>query len=104
MAIVVGIHELLSAEADSDDRLPERERRLVSMRDDFASDLPDGPRPGPGSRMRLWICSCEKPVKVRVARDDFRAHCDVCGAAFIRGEPDPRPRSRGRVRSARVGR
>ena len=38
---------------------------------------------GSGSRLRLWECDCTpKPVKVRVASDDFRATCDHCGAAF----------------------
>jgi hypothetical protein len=37
---------------------------------------------GSGSRLRLRICRCEKPVRVRVASDDFHAHCDACGQAF----------------------
>ena len=40
--------------------------------------------PGSGSRLRLWECECAKPVKVRVASDDFKAHCDECGEAFTR--------------------
>jgi hypothetical protein len=39
---------------------------------------------GSGSRLRLWVCGCEKPV--RVASDDFRAHCDVCGQAYQHAE------------------
>lgn len=39
---------------------------------------------GSGSRYRLWECSCEPPVKVRVASDHFRAHCDDCTQAFMR--------------------
>ncbi|HTE67057.1 MAG TPA: hypothetical protein VK736_12480 [Candidatus Binatia bacterium] len=39
---------------------------------------------GSGSRQRLWECECERPVKVRTASDDFKAHCDVCGSAFAR--------------------
>lgn len=39
---------------------------------------------GSGSRLRLWICDCATPVKVRVSSDDFRAHCDECDAAFKR--------------------
>ena len=35
---------------------------------------------GSGSRLRLWECGCG--VKVRVASDDFRAHCDKCGGTF----------------------
>jgi hypothetical protein len=40
--------------------------------------------PGSGSRLRLYICSCAKPMKVRVASDDFDATCHRCGAAFTR--------------------
>lgn len=36
----------------------------------------------PGSRLRLWECTCG--VKVRVARDDFRATCGECGGPFER--------------------
>jgi hypothetical protein len=39
---------------------------------------------GSGSRLRLWECECERPVKVRVASDDFKAHCDTCGEPFSR--------------------
>ena len=37
--------------------------------------------PGSGSRLRLWECAC--PVKVRVASDQFRAHCDICQTPFL---------------------
>jgi hypothetical protein len=37
---------------------------------------------GSGSRLRLWVCSCG--IKVRVARDEFRATCDDCGSPFQR--------------------
>jgi len=37
---------------------------------------------GSGSRLRLWICDCQKPVKVRVASDDFRATCGLCAQPF----------------------
>lgn len=39
---------------------------------------------GSGSRLRLWECECDRPVKVRIASDDFQAHCDRCGEAFHR--------------------
>lgn len=40
-----------------------------------------------GSRLRKYVCECQpKPVIVRVASDDFRAHCDTCGKAFKREE------------------
>jgi len=43
-----------------------------------------GKSTGAGSgRLRLWECQgCERPVKVRVASDDFQAHCDRCGTSF----------------------
>lgn len=47
---------------------------------------------GSGSRLRLWECegsAGHKPVKVRVASDDFRATCDCCKTAFrliVKGE------------------
>lgn len=41
---------------------------------------------GPGSgRLRLWECpgdETHKPIKVRVASDEFRATCDRCGKPF----------------------
>lgn len=36
----------------------------------------------PGSRLRLYECCCEKPVKVRVASDTFDATCNVCESPF----------------------
>lgn len=40
---------------------------------------------GKGSgRLRLWECACARPVKVRVASDDFRATCDRCHSPFTR--------------------
>jgi hypothetical protein len=42
---------------------------------------------GSGSRMRLWQCACgPRPVKVRVASDDFQATCQRCGTAFQRAD------------------
>src|SRR5689334_17595279 len=38
---------------------------------------------GAGSRLRLYECSCEAPVKVRVASDAFQATCNVCGESFV---------------------
>ena len=43
-------------------------------------------RPKPGSRLRLWECKCPRPVKVRVASEDFEAHCDRCAAPFKQKE------------------
>jgi hypothetical protein len=42
--------------------------------------------PGSGSRLRLYMCECERPrtARVRVASDDFRARCLVCGSVFER--------------------
>lgn len=39
---------------------------------------------GSGSRLRLWECDCARPVKVRVASDDFKATCNVCSSPFHR--------------------
>lgn len=39
---------------------------------------------GSGSRLRLWVCGCDEPVKVRVASDDFRATCERCASSFTR--------------------
>ena len=36
----------------------------------------------PGSRLRLYECSCDPPVKVRVASNDFDATCNRCDEAF----------------------
>ena len=36
------------------------------------------------TRLRLWECRCEPPVKVRVARDEFDATCNACGKLFTR--------------------
>ena len=41
---------------------------------------------GSGSRLRLFVCACEKPVKVRIARDTFNARCLDCGSEFKRTE------------------
>jgi hypothetical protein len=35
------------------------------------------------TRLRLYECECQPPIKLRVARDDLAAHCDMCEAAFI---------------------
>jgi hypothetical protein len=40
---------------------------------------------GSGSRLRLWVCGCDAPVKVRVASDDFQATCNRCDSPFKRG-------------------
>jgi hypothetical protein len=46
--------------------------------------------PGSGSRLRLYMCECERSVKVRVASDEFRARCLVCGSAFQRANAQSR--------------
>jgi len=38
---------------------------------------------GSGSRLRLWECACEPPMKVRVARPDFDATCNCCNGLFV---------------------
>jgi hypothetical protein len=37
-----------------------------------------------GSRLRLYACGCQPPVKVRVASDDYQAQCLRCGMLFVR--------------------
>ncbi|HJT56802.1 MAG TPA: hypothetical protein VJ761_09925 [Ktedonobacteraceae bacterium] len=40
------------------------------------------PKDKVGSRLRLYQCQCEPPVKVRVASDHFHARCLLCHACF----------------------
>ena len=40
------------------------------------------PKEKAGSRLRLYECRCNPPVKVRVASDRFQARCVVCGLLF----------------------
>lgn len=45
----------------------------------------EGKTRGPGSgRLRLWICDCDRPKKVRIASDDFHARCLICFSLFRR--------------------
>jgi len=39
---------------------------------------------GFGSRLRLWLCECLRPYRVRVASNDFHARCLRCGVVFRR--------------------
>jgi hypothetical protein len=45
-----------------------------------------------GTRMRLYECACEPPVKVRCARDDLHAECQECGELFELKAPKTGPR------------
>lgn len=40
--------------------------------------------PASGSRLRLFVCACDPPVRVRVARDNFLATCNTCSQMFNR--------------------
>ncbi len=40
---------------------------------------------GSGSRLRLFMCDCPSPIKVRVARDEFDCTCNTCNSLFHRG-------------------
>lgn len=40
------------------------------------------------TRLRLYQCQCPKPVKVRVASDDFNATCNECGCLFEQPEQE----------------
>jgi hypothetical protein len=66
-------------------------RELVSFLQTFVDRM--GPYPHaaitplvkekPGSRLRLYECCCDEPVKLRVARDDLRVQCLDCGELFV---------------------
>lgn len=43
---------------------------------------------GSGSRLRLYHCGCNPPVKVRVASDEFDATCNRCHCAFKQPSDD----------------
>jgi hypothetical protein len=52
---------------------------------------------GSGSRLRLYMCEClDRPFRVRVARDDFRAQCLFCGTIFQRVAATEEPGKRNR--------
>ncbi|MFC1675943.1 SprT-like domain-containing protein [Planctomycetota bacterium] len=40
-------------------------------------------KPG-NSKLKLWFCSCDSPVRIRVAISDFQARCLKCGQLFVR--------------------
>lgn len=39
---------------------------------------------GSGSRLRLFVCECVPPLRVRIARDEFDCTCNTCAAGFVR--------------------
>lgn len=41
---------------------------------------------GSGSRLRKWVCACEKPQIVRIASDAFNAECKRCYQVFYRAD------------------
>ncbi len=47
-----------------------------------AAIVPRRKKEKPGSRLRLYECFCDPPVKVRVASNDFQAVCRRCEQAF----------------------
>lgn len=46
------------------------------------------PRVAGNSKLAKWICSCPRPVSVRVASADFRAMCLDCGFQFRKAAMD----------------
>lgn len=46
------------------------------------------------TRMRLFECQCEPPVKLRAGRYELNATCNDCGADFELQEPKPKRKSR----------
>jgi hypothetical protein len=47
-----------------------------------AAIVPEVKEKAPGSRLRLYECSCDPPVKVRVASNEFDATCNRCESNF----------------------
>ncbi len=47
-----------------------------------AAIIPRRKEEKPGSRLRLYECFCDPPVKVRVASNDFQAVCSHCEQTF----------------------
>lgn len=41
---------------------------------------------GSGSRLRKWVCACERPTIARVASDEFNAECHRCFQMFTKIE------------------
>lgn len=37
---------------------------------------------GSGSRLKLFVCDCEPPFKIRSGRSDLRCTCDMCNTRF----------------------
>jgi hypothetical protein len=67
--------------------LSERLNTLAERLPRFPGGAWDIQRRATGSRLRLYECSC--PVKVRAARDDLDARCNVCTSPFVRQELEP---------------
>jgi hypothetical protein len=47
-----------------------------------AAIVPRAKDKAPGSRLRLYECSCDPPIKLRVASDKLDATCNCCGELF----------------------
>jgi hypothetical protein len=49
--------------------------------------IPEFPEPPPllmgSSKLKLWVCACEPPFRLRVARTGFQAICSHCGHEFV---------------------
>lgn len=39
------------------------------------------------TKLKLWICSCPKPIRLRIARKDVRIRCEDCGQPFFMPPP-----------------
>ncbi len=48
-----------------------------------AAIVPRAKEKAPGSRLRLYECSCEPPIKLRVASNELDATCNRCGELFV---------------------
>ena len=65
------------------------ERHGVEMSTRIDNDEVEGedqrPTPVGGSKLKLWTCWCKpRPVRVRVAIQDFQARCLKCGERFVK--------------------
>lgn len=90
------LHELLHCWQHEYGRPPEKEgwhnreyRRKAAEATELAATR--SLRPKGESKLKKWICSCPRPVNVRVAISDFQAMCLVCQTRFRLADSLPSP-------------
>jgi hypothetical protein len=56
----------------------------------YGVNVPTLPAPSPEPvalcGLKLWVCRCDPPFRMRVARADFRATCNYCGQEYFQSE------------------